>query len=51
MRHDRKAYISRARQHIRDLEDTLRNELEIFGESPDLGWDTTSLRQEFRENG
>jgi voltage-gated potassium channel Kch len=49
MRHDHKAYISRARQHIQDLENTLRNELEIFGKSPDLGWDTTSLRQEFGE--
>ncbi len=47
MRHDRKAYISRARQHIQDLEKTLRDELEIFGETRDLGWDTTSLREEF----
>ena len=47
MRHDRKAYINRARQHIQDLEQTLRGELEIFGETPDMGWDTASLRKEF----
>jgi len=50
MRHDRKAYISRARQHIQDLEETLQNELELFGDTPDLGWDTTSLRKEFGED-
>ena len=48
MRHDRKAYISTARQRIRDLEQILLAELQIEGESRDAGWDTDSLRDEFR---
>ena len=48
MRHDRKAYISTARQRIQDLEQILLAELDTEGESRDAGWDTDSLRDEFR---
>jgi voltage-gated potassium channel Kch len=47
MRHDRKAYISTARQRIQDLEQLLLSELSDEGESRDAGWDTESLRGEF----
>jgi voltage-gated potassium channel Kch len=46
MRHDRKAYISMARERIQDLEQLLLSELEDSGESRDAGWDTESLREE-----
>jgi len=47
MRHDRKTYISTARQKIADLEHTLLSELQSPVESRDEGWDTTGLRREF----
>jgi monovalent cation:proton antiporter-2 (CPA2) family protein len=47
MRHDRKAYLSRAREAIKDLEETILNELESEDETRDMGWDTTSLIDEF----
>ena len=47
MRHDRKAYLSRAREAIKDLEETILSELENEDETRDMGWDTTSLIDEF----
>ena len=47
-RHDREAYISSARQHIRDMEEMLQAEWEVE-EERDAGWDTTALREELRE--
>ena len=44
MRHDRKRYISTARERIRDLENTLLAELETRDETRDMGWDTETLR-------
>ena len=46
-RHDRKEYISLARQRIRDLETILQKELETPGEERDAGWDTTTIIAEF----
>jgi voltage-gated potassium channel Kch len=47
MRHDRKGYISLARQRISDLEtlllEEMRGELDL---ERDAGWDTMSLREE-----
>ena len=40
VRHDRKAYVSRARARIRDLEETLLSELEAPDHSLDEAWDT-----------
>jgi monovalent cation:proton antiporter-2 (CPA2) family protein len=47
IRHDRKTYISHARQRIEDLEELLLSELKDIGEHRDAGWDTTSMRKEF----
>lgn len=47
LRHDRAAYLDRARAAIHDLEETLRGELERREEGRDLGWDAESLRAEF----
>jgi voltage-gated potassium channel Kch len=47
VRHDRKAYISHARQRIEDLEQLLLSELHDYDEHRDAGWDTTSMREEF----
>ncbi len=46
MRHDRKAYISRARQRIRDLEEFLCADFHEVDRELEAAWDTTSLRQE-----
>jgi monovalent cation:proton antiporter-2 (CPA2) family protein len=51
MRHDRKAYFSEAREHIQSLEELLLSEMERPGEERDAGWDTESLREEFRDAG
>jgi voltage-gated potassium channel Kch len=45
MRHDRKTYLTAARQRIHDLEDLLLTELNR-PEERDAGWDTESLRNE-----
>ena len=50
MRHDRKTYISRAREMIRDLEDVMRADLEEVGHDRDVAWDSTSLREEFGQS-
>ncbi|UCH45580.1 MAG: cation:proton antiporter [Nitrospiraceae bacterium] len=47
LRHDRKIYISKARQGIEDLEQILLSELKDTEEHPDAGWDTTSMLDEF----
>jgi monovalent cation:proton antiporter-2 (CPA2) family protein len=47
MRHDQKAYLSAARQTIKDLEETLIAELDFEGEERDAGWDTDTLRADF----
>jgi monovalent cation:proton antiporter-2 (CPA2) family protein len=47
LRHDKKTYISHARQRIEDLEQLLLSELRDKGEHHDAGWDTSSMREEF----
>ena len=47
LRHDRKTYISYARERIEDLEQLLLSELHDRGEHHDVGWDTTSMHEEF----
>lgn len=47
LRHDRRAYILRAREHIADLEEVLRKELAAGAERDDEAWDSESLRREF----
>jgi len=46
MRHDRRAYINRAREMIRDLESTLRADLAGIDHERDAAWDTASLRRD-----
>lgn len=48
MRHDKGAYITRARQAIFNLEQLLKLDLEESGADPDLGWDPTTLRAEVK---
>ena len=48
MRHDRKAYVSAARERIGALEELLLSELHAE-EERDAGWDTDSLQAEFGE--
>ena len=47
MRHDKKLYISTARQRIEDLEELLLGDLADPGEFRDAGWDPDSLRREY----
>ena len=47
MRHDTKAYITRARQRIQDMEEILLGDLEEVEHERDAAWDTTTLRREF----
>jgi monovalent cation:proton antiporter-2 (CPA2) family protein len=49
MRHDRKSYMSAARERIESLEELLRSEIEDPGTDRDAGWDTESLREEHEE--
>lgn len=51
MRHDKKSYLSLARQRIRNLEEILLAELEDLEEARDTGWDTESLREEYGSGG
>jgi len=48
MRHDRAAYFSAARERISSLEELMLSELGSESEERDAGWDTDSLREEFR---
>ena len=47
MRHDQKELIRGAKQRIADLEKLLSTEMEDVGKSKDLGWDATTLIEEF----
>ncbi|MFH2008484.1 MAG: monovalent cation:proton antiporter-2 (CPA2) family protein [bacterium] len=47
VRHDKHAYVSRARERIRDLEQSLLAELEAADHRLDEAWDTTTMRREF----
>ena len=47
LRHDRKSYISAARQRIQDLEELLLSDLRERDDTVDAGWDAESLRQDF----
>ena len=49
MRHDQKALISGAKQRIEDLENRMLEEKENIGKDKDLGWDATTLREEFKD--
>jgi monovalent cation:proton antiporter-2 (CPA2) family protein len=49
MRHDRKAYFSAARERIQSLEELLLSEVEGSTEERDAGWDTDSLREDFKQ--
>lgn len=49
LRHDKKGYITQARQRIEDLEQLLLSELKGEEEHLDAGWDTTSMREEFNK--
>jgi monovalent cation:proton antiporter-2 (CPA2) family protein len=47
MRHDTKAYITRARQRIQDMEEILLGDMEEIEHERDAAWDTTTLRREY----
>ena len=47
MRHDRKELIRGTRQRIEDLERLMLSEIENIGKDKDLGWDATTLIEEF----
>jgi monovalent cation:proton antiporter-2 (CPA2) family protein len=49
MRHDRKELIQGARQRIEDLEKLLLAEIENVGQDKDLGWDASTLIEEFAD--
>lgn len=50
MRHDNKQYILGARRRIEDLEELLKTELNRVGKDKDLGWDASSLIEEYGDN-
>lgn len=47
MRHDRKEYLSAARERIQSLEELLLSEFEGPAGERDAGWDTETLREDF----
>ncbi len=47
VRHDKKTFISQARQSIEDLEQLMLTELSDPEEHPDTGWDTMHVMNEF----
>jgi voltage-gated potassium channel Kch len=49
MRHDRKQLIRGARQRIEDLEQLMLSEQDTLGKDKDLGWDATTLIEEYGE--
>ncbi len=49
LRHDKKGYITQARQRIEDLEQLLLSELREEKEHVDVGWDTTTMREDSAE--
>ncbi len=48
-RHDRKTYLTYARQRIHDLEDIMAEEQTRGDEVRDVGWDSESMRKDFKE--
>lgn len=46
LRHDKKGYITQARQKIEDLEQLLLSELKEDVEHVDAGWDTVTMRED-----
>jgi CPA2 family monovalent cation:H+ antiporter-2/glutathione-regulated potassium-efflux system ancillary protein KefC/glutathione-regulated potassium-efflux system protein KefB len=49
MHHDRKLLIRGVKQRIEDLESLMLTELDNVGKDKDLGWDATTLRDEYGE--
>ena len=49
MRHDRRAYLRRARERIADLEQVLAQDRRTALDSDDAAWDPESLRDEIQE--
>jgi monovalent cation:proton antiporter-2 (CPA2) family protein len=49
VRHDQKELIRGARQRIEDLEKLLLSEIENVGKDKDLGWDASTLIEEYRQ--
>jgi len=47
MRHDRKLLLRGVKQRIEDLEQLMLTEIENEGKDKDLGWDATTLIEEF----
>ncbi|MDH3974273.1 MAG: monovalent cation:proton antiporter-2 (CPA2) family protein [Deltaproteobacteria bacterium] len=47
--HDKKTFITLARQRIEDLEQLMLSDLKDAEEHPDTGWDTTYVMKEFGE--
>ena len=47
MRHDQKQLIWGAKQRIQDLEQLLRTQIENVGKDKDIGWDATTLIEEY----
>ena len=47
MRHDHKELISNAKQRISDLETIMLAQMENVGKDKDIGWDATTLIEEF----
>ena len=48
-RHDKGAYLSRAKQAIFNLEQLLKLDIEDQGDDLDQGWDTTTIKEELRQ--
>lgn len=49
LRKDRKAYLTKAREAIFNLEELLRHDLDDATDEPDRGWDPTTLREEVQQ--
>jgi hypothetical protein len=47
LRHDKDLFIREAKQRIKSLEQILIREKEEIGKDKDLGWDVTSMIEEF----
>jgi len=50
LHHDQKELISGAKQRIQDLETLMISEHENVGKDKDLGWDASTLIEEFGES-
>ena len=49
IRHDKKGYLSSARERIEELERVFTAELDGHDETRDMGWDTETLRKDFAD--